>query len=137
MAGSDGRQICRIVSLDFRGVISGRLSKDVRRTFKSRIPNFHPLGAKRGFRKGGEPANVDTLTVAASPRDASGIKRLARAQRKPSKFTKTTLKTGLCCADMRDDWMLFVFRAGRSLPVTSAAACDGVSRARIPSVSEY
>lgn len=139
--GSDGRQICRIVSLDFRGVISRRLSKDVRRTFKFRIPNFHSLGAERGFRKrerkGGEPANVDTLTVAASPRDASGIKQLAHAQRKPSKFTKTTLKTGLCCADMRDDWMLFVFRAGRSLPVTSAAACDGVSRARIPSVSEY
>lgn len=48
---SDGRQICRIVSLDFRGVISRRLSKDVRRTFKFRILNFHSLGAERGFRK--------------------------------------------------------------------------------------
>lgn len=139
--GSDGRQIRRIGSLDFWGVISRRLSEDVRRTFKFRIPNFPLFGGRARFQKErgreGEPANVDTLTVAASPRDASGIKQLARAQRKPSKFTKTTLKTGLCCADMRDDWMLFVLRAGRSLPVTPAAACDGVARARIPSVSEY
>lgn len=59
--------------------------------------------------RGGEPANVDTLTVAASPRDASGIKQLSHAQKEPSKFTKTTLKTGLCCADMRDDWIVICF----------------------------
>lgn len=50
-------------------------------------------------------------------RDASGIKQLSRAQKEPSKFTKkhthTHSKQALCCADVKDDWLVICFPNGQ------------------------
>lgn len=109
-------QISCIALVDLFGVISWRLSKMWEMLSNSEF-QISTLGAKWGFReRRGEPANVDTLTVAASPWDASGIKQLSHTQKKPSKFTKTTLKTGLCCADMRDDWIVICFLSRQIAP---------------------
>lgn len=108
--GSVTSQISCIASAASFGVISWRLSK-MWETLSNSEFQISTLEAKWGFReRKGEPANVDTLTVAASPRDASGIKQFSRThKRSPLSSLKPHSKQAFVVLTWEMTGLLFVF----------------------------
>lgn len=95
------------------------------RRFQTHNSKISSLGAKRGFNeRRGEPANCwhtysSCLTTRHLTNQTFLIHTSIHTQKGPWKFTKTTLKTGLCCADMRDDWFVICFLSKQITPCHS------------------
>lgn len=108
---SVGSQISFIALVDLFGVISWRLSKTWEKLSNSEF-QISTRGAKRGFgERNGEPTKVDTLTVAASPWDASGIKHTHKRahNRSPPSSLKLRSKQLFVVLTWEMTGFLFVF----------------------------
>lgn len=67
-------------------------------------------------------------SAAETPQESNGYRAHKRSPLSSLKNTHTHSKQALCCADVRDDWLVICFRerADRSLSLP-AAARDGVA----------
>lgn len=89
----------------------------MRDALKFRIPDFHSRGQVRIQRKKQRASKCwHTYSSCLATRRLRNQTVITHTQKRPSKFTKTTLKTGLCCADMRDDWIFICFLSRQIAP---------------------